>query len=132
MNGQDRDDEDKSEGYWREFFLLKPDNERFGQLLDDLEAIDLLHASVRILRQASRAGKLTCNSIIANNSSPMPSTTPDQESHLQTRMLLMYVIHLAFESTLTDNSELDSIPDQSVFQEVHKSQLRHYRSSSWT
>jgi hypothetical protein len=46
---QDRDDEDKSEGFWREFFLLKPDNVRFGQLLDDLEAIDLLHASVRIL-----------------------------------------------------------------------------------
>ncbi|KAH0289544.1 DUF1741-domain-containing protein [Aureobasidium namibiae CBS 147.97] len=42
---RDRDDEDKPEGYWREFFLLKPDNERFGQLLDDLEAIDLLHAS---------------------------------------------------------------------------------------
>ncbi|THY62382.1 DUF1741-domain-containing protein [Aureobasidium pullulans] len=42
---RDRDDEEKPEGFWREFFLLKPDNARFGQLLDDLEAIDLLHVS---------------------------------------------------------------------------------------
>ncbi|KEQ97897.1 hypothetical protein AUEXF2481DRAFT_77795 [Aureobasidium subglaciale EXF-2481] len=42
---KDREEEEKSEGFWREFFLLKPDNARFGQSLDDLEAIDLLHVS---------------------------------------------------------------------------------------
>ena len=46
---QDHDDEEKPEGFWREFFLLKPDNARFGQLLDDLEAIDLLHVSVFVV-----------------------------------------------------------------------------------
>ncbi|KAG9711625.1 DUF1741-domain-containing protein, partial [Aureobasidium melanogenum] len=42
---KDRAEDEKPEGFWREFFLLKPDNARLGQLLDDLEAIDLLHAS---------------------------------------------------------------------------------------
>ncbi|KAH0379571.1 DUF1741-domain-containing protein, partial [Aureobasidium melanogenum] len=42
---RDRNEDEKPEGFWREFFLLKPDNARLGQLLDNLEAIDLLHAS---------------------------------------------------------------------------------------
>ncbi|KAI4719608.1 DUF1741-domain-containing protein [Aureobasidium sp. EXF-10727] len=42
---RDRDEDNKPEGFWREFFLLKPDNARFGQILDDLEAIDLLQVS---------------------------------------------------------------------------------------
>jgi len=37
------EDDDSSEGFWKEFFLLKPDVARLGEILDDTEADFLLH-----------------------------------------------------------------------------------------
>jgi hypothetical protein len=40
---QDDDEVQKSEGFWQEFFLLKPDPKSFHSILSDLSADDLLH-----------------------------------------------------------------------------------------
>jgi len=37
---------DKSEGFWRELFLLKPDTVAFGKILEDIDAETLLHVPV--------------------------------------------------------------------------------------
>lgn len=49
LNNTSQDDEDheKTEGYWREFFLLKPDKATLQQLIQDLSPDDLLHLQVR-------------------------------------------------------------------------------------
>lgn len=44
---QDDEDHEKTEGYWREFFLLKPDKATLQQLIQDLSPDDLLHLQVR-------------------------------------------------------------------------------------
>ena len=36
-----------SDGFWREFFLLKPDKVRLQRKIEDLSASDLLHLQVR-------------------------------------------------------------------------------------
>ncbi|KAF4548238.1 Hypothetical protein D9617_30g011430 [Elsinoe fawcettii] len=41
----DNDDEDKSDGFWRELFLLKPDILSLGQILDEIEGQNLLHSN---------------------------------------------------------------------------------------
>ncbi len=46
-SGQDEDDQEKSEGYWKEFFLLKPDKATLHRLIEDLSPDDLLHLQVR-------------------------------------------------------------------------------------
>ena len=38
--------EDKSEGFWRELFLLKPDTVAFGKILEDIDTETLLHVPV--------------------------------------------------------------------------------------
>ena len=35
-----------SEGFWREFFLLKPDKQRLYEILEPMTAFDLLHMQV--------------------------------------------------------------------------------------
>lgn len=42
---QDEDEhfDDRTEGFWRELFLLKPDGDSFRRLLDELSTEDLLH-----------------------------------------------------------------------------------------
>jgi len=40
---QSDDDREKSEGFWREFFLLKPDRASLRRILDALPPGDLLH-----------------------------------------------------------------------------------------
>jgi hypothetical protein len=35
-----------SEGFWREFFLLKPDKQRLYEILEPMTALDLLHIQV--------------------------------------------------------------------------------------
>lgn len=44
---QDEEEQELSEGYWREFFLLRPDKATLQQLLNDLSPDDLLHLQVR-------------------------------------------------------------------------------------
>jgi hypothetical protein len=39
-------DLDLAEGYWSEFFLLKPDKPSFQKKLDSVDAEDLLHFQV--------------------------------------------------------------------------------------
>lgn len=43
---KNEDDHDKSEGFWREFFLLKPDKATLHRILIDLSPDDLLHLQV--------------------------------------------------------------------------------------
>ncbi|KAH8811823.1 hypothetical protein F5884DRAFT_783550 [Xylogone sp. PMI_703] len=50
------DDElEKSEGFWKEFFLLKPDKARLRQILDNLSPDDLLHLHVQTQQLFARA-----------------------------------------------------------------------------
>ncbi len=44
---QDEEDHEKSEGYWREFFLLKPDKATLQKIIHELSPDDLLHLQVR-------------------------------------------------------------------------------------
>lgn len=41
------EEEDKSEGFWKEFFLLKPDKATLQKTIDQLSPDDLLHLQVR-------------------------------------------------------------------------------------
>lgn len=41
--GQDIEDDEKPEGFWRELFLLKPDLSRLRELLENSESAFLLH-----------------------------------------------------------------------------------------
>lgn len=43
---EDGDDDGKSEGFWRELFLLKPDTKRLGDMLDTINADTLIHIQV--------------------------------------------------------------------------------------
>jgi hypothetical protein len=47
MEGQDEDESDKSEGFWKEFFLLRPDKATLQKILNELSTDDLLHLQVR-------------------------------------------------------------------------------------
>jgi hypothetical protein len=44
---QEDEEVEKSDGFWEEFFLLKPDRLSLKKILDDLSADDLLHFQVR-------------------------------------------------------------------------------------
>jgi hypothetical protein len=44
---QDEEDHEKSEGYWKEFFLLKPDKATLQKIILELSPDDLLHLQVR-------------------------------------------------------------------------------------
>jgi hypothetical protein len=48
---QSDDDREKSEGFWREFFLLKPDRATLNRILLDLSPDDLLQLQVRGYRK---------------------------------------------------------------------------------
>lgn len=52
---KDEDDHDKSEGFWREFFLLKPDKATLHKILDNLSPDDLLHLQMQTRQLFSRA-----------------------------------------------------------------------------
>lgn len=42
----DYEDNTPSEGFWREFFLLRPDKQRLYDILEPLNANDILHIQV--------------------------------------------------------------------------------------
>ncbi|PQE09140.1 UPF0588 membrane protein [Rutstroemia sp. NJR-2017a WRK4] len=44
---KDEDESDKSEGFWKEFFLLRPDKATLQKILNELSTDDLLHLQVR-------------------------------------------------------------------------------------
>ena len=45
---REEEDETISDGFWREFFLLKPDKSRLQGKLERLSASDLLHLQVMV------------------------------------------------------------------------------------
>ena len=47
ITSQDEEEHEKSEGYWREFFLLKPDKATLQKIIFELSPDDLLHLQVR-------------------------------------------------------------------------------------
>ncbi|EGS23406.1 uncharacterized protein CTHT_0000950 [Thermochaetoides thermophila DSM 1495] len=47
----DPDDSDRSEGFWKEFFLLRPERQRLRTLLDEIAPADLLHLRLSQTRQ---------------------------------------------------------------------------------
>lgn len=55
---KDEDDSEKSEGFWREFFLLKPDKATLRTILLELSPEDLLHLQGQTRQLFSRA--VTC------------------------------------------------------------------------
>lgn len=58
---RDVEDDERSEGFWAELFLLRPDTVRLRQILDDTDAEFLLHVqnqSQQLLVQAIAALKL--------------------------------------------------------------------------
>lgn len=52
---KDEDDHEKSEGFWKEFFLLKPDKTTLHRILLDLSPDDLLHLQAQTRQLFSRA-----------------------------------------------------------------------------
>ena len=42
------EDDEKSEGFWRELFLLKPDLVKLRELLEDTDAEFLIHIQVSV------------------------------------------------------------------------------------
>ncbi|KAK0705933.1 hypothetical protein B0T26DRAFT_724995 [Lasiosphaeria miniovina] len=51
----DRDDGEKPEGFWREFFLLRPDRASLRRILDDIGPNDLLHYELQTGQLFARA-----------------------------------------------------------------------------
>ncbi|KAN0112760.1 DUF1741 domain containing protein [Hyaloscypha variabilis] len=52
---KDEEDHEKSEGYWREFFLLKPDKATLQKIIFELSPDDLLHLQAQTRQLFSRA-----------------------------------------------------------------------------
>lgn len=52
---KDDEDTEKSEGFWREFFLLKPDRPSLRRILDDIGPDDLVHLDLQTRQLFSRA-----------------------------------------------------------------------------
>lgn len=48
LANEDVEDAIPSEGFWTEFFLLKPDKQRLYDILEPMTAFDLLHMHVRL------------------------------------------------------------------------------------
>lgn len=46
IQDEDEEIEEKSEGFWKELFLLKPDKATLQKTIDDLSPEDLLHLQV--------------------------------------------------------------------------------------
>jgi hypothetical protein len=46
LANEDTGDAVPSEGFWREFFLLKPDKQRLYDILEPMTAFDLMHMQV--------------------------------------------------------------------------------------
>lgn len=46
FNLQDEEDLEKTEGFWLEFFLLKPNKGELQRILGELKVTDLLHIPV--------------------------------------------------------------------------------------
>ena len=47
-NSKEVEDDEKSEGFWRELFLLKPDLVKLRELLEDTDAEFLIHIQVSV------------------------------------------------------------------------------------
>ncbi|KAK0705642.1 hypothetical protein B0H67DRAFT_604399 [Lasiosphaeris hirsuta] len=52
---KDDEDTEKSEGFWREFFLLKPDRPALHRILEDIGPDDLVHLDLQTRQLFSRA-----------------------------------------------------------------------------
>jgi hypothetical protein len=46
LANEDPEDAVPSEGFWREFFLLRPDKQRLYEILEPLNAFDMMHMQV--------------------------------------------------------------------------------------
>lgn len=62
LANDDGDDVVPSEGFWREFFLLKPDKQRLYDILAPMTAFDLLQLQVRSARFVQTC--LACSDIL--------------------------------------------------------------------
>jgi hypothetical protein len=49
---QEVEDDEKTEGFWRELFLLKPDIPQLRQILEDTDAEFLLHLQVQSIHDS--------------------------------------------------------------------------------
>jgi hypothetical protein len=90
-NDDSLEDPTPSEGFWREFFLLKPDKQRLFDILEPMTASELLHIHVSHSGQRSLNVLLTSlrSKLRLSSSEPLPKQAP--ESPPETKMPLTYV-----------------------------------------
>jgi hypothetical protein len=53
LANEEAEDAVPSEGFWQEFFLLKPDKQRLYEILEPMTAFDLLHMQVQSARSSN-------------------------------------------------------------------------------
>jgi len=64
---KDEEDHEKTEGYWKEFFLLKPDKAALQKLIGESSPDDLLHLQVQTRQLFTRAvGRIKAGSAPAD------------------------------------------------------------------
>ena len=105
----------ESSGFWREFFLLSPDTNRFRQRLEDLYPGDLLHfqhSTQQLFTHAVAGVKAGLG--------------PTDENALDVRRISA---PCSFRATYL--SDFDSVLERDPVEKVHESKLRHYCCSCW-
>ena len=122
-----------SDGFWREFFLLKPDKLRLKQRLNDLQPDDVLH--LQVCQSPTLCLLLPAEYVDSMRHS---SFFPEQYNRSELAPVpwmktpLMYVgstITLHFLATYL--SDFDGLPRRNPCKEVHKPERRHHCHSGW-
>ena len=110
-----QEDQEHSEGYWAEFFLLKPDRKTLNARLEALTADDLLHFQ----DEGQQLFLHAVNSIKAGRA-------PSDEVALEVSPRCS-----EFAIPETYSSDIDSVPSSSAVETLHESQLRHNHRLDW-
>jgi hypothetical protein len=124
---KDDDEVQKSEGFWQEFFLLKPDPKSLLEILDDLSAEDLLdlqaHPQQLVIRAVARikAGVEPSDENALDVGLPEPRTYPG--GWFKSTVLLggIYARKAARAQMILTNKDLDHFPRCRAEQEIYES-----------
>ncbi|KIW14485.1 hypothetical protein PV08_07269 [Exophiala spinifera] len=112
LANEDGDGSIPTEGFWREFFLLKPDKQRLYDILEPMTAFDLLHMQAQTQAFFRRATREACSRDNSRNENALENLTA----------FLCAVFTKKFANPNTDVIEvlagLDAI-DQSMSDIVH-------------
>ncbi|KAK5451645.1 hypothetical protein LTS15_007905 [Exophiala xenobiotica] len=75
LANEDGEDAVPTEGYWREFFLLKPDKQRLYNILEPMTAFDLLHMQAQMQAFFRRAITEACSGVSPRNENALENLT---------------------------------------------------------